>query len=282
MSNTNEFSLNIWGLHLLDKSTYDWFQYAYRHDLDGLINLYPEIDFTNIDNLINPVHLFACGMQRNGGLYHSRKCLEWLLENGGKLDMLDASNWLPINYAAWFGQASTMDVLLEMGSPVQNPTSPQPLDTALVSISQNSPSSPQGSETCARLLLMHGANPNMGLASDPCYGGVTWLTWALENERLDWAQCLWSAGLNSVSDKEMSLIVLRANFKSLRWLQEKKIDILKWIDASHPFYNDLLLARAHDDKKALIDGLACGIDKDDLSDDDKKGGGGKKRGKRKI
>lgn len=247
-----DFELNIWGLTRQPSSLRQWFQSAWRHDPQGLHQNYWASWCDKVSG-VNPVHLFACGQPRSGGLRQSRSVLQWLLRHGGSMDQCDAAGWLPINYAAWFGHAATMDVLLEAGSPVVNPKGPQPLDAALMSLSQ---SDHQGSETCARLLLMHGANPNAGFSSDAHYGGVTWLTWALEKQRWDWAETLWARGQQSISERELHMLILRGSKDTLLWMQAHGVDVLSRLSPTHEFFQDLRVAQAHHERQSMLDELS--------------------------
>ena len=256
MSSSNEptcFELNLWNLHNTPKNVREWFQACWRHDISSLEEKYQTNwqDFV-LDKrqkpLVNPLHLFACGYPRSGGLYHSRQILNWILQRGGSLKEQDAYGWLPINYAAWFGLASTIDLLLEAGSPVQN-NNIQPLDSALFALSQKDQ---PGSETCARLLLMHGANPKLGNVSDPHFAGLTWLVWALENHRWDWAECLWNRGCSDISEKEIHLLLFRGSIESLCWLQEKDVNILSFITSNHEAFDDLMQIKASKDRERII------------------------------
>lgn len=261
--------LNCWKLHQQPKNCRQWFQSAYHHDLWGVQQFNAMIQ----PNTVNIAHLFACGTSRSGGLARSRDVLSYLLENGGDLNAVDVNGWLPINYAVWFGHAGTTDVLLELGSPVQNHYAPQPLDTAFSALTQHQNS---GAETCAKLLLLSGADPNKGLSADMQFGGISWLTWALEQERFEWAELLWKKGARITKDKEIHLLLLRASSKSLAWAQYQGMDILGKIDPSHDAYNNVYQAQSLRVKEQLLQNLAPLLTKNETETDEKSGKGRRK------
>lgn len=256
-------------MHHQPKNCRQWFQSAYNHDLWGVqqFNAIVQPDTVNI------AHLFACGASRSGGLARSRDVLSYVLDNGGDLNAVDVNGWLPINYAVWFGHAGTTDVLLELGSPVQNQYAPQPLDTAFAALTQHQNS---GAETCAKLLLLSGADPNKGLSADMQFGGISWLTWALEQERFEWAELLWKKGARITKDKEMHLLLLRASSKSLAWAQYQGMDILGKIDPSHDAYNNVYQAQSLRVKEQLLQSLAPLLTKNETETDEKSGKGRRK------
>ena len=265
MATTQHFDMNAWGLQSAPHIQQQWLQSAFMHDLDGLIFYHHPDQF--VSTSVNPVHVFACGYPRKGGLYASRQVLQWLIDHGqGDVNAIDLHGWLPINYAVWFGHAPTTDVLLELGSPVQNSGGTQPLDTALEAIAQRRCDT---SETCARLLLMHGADPNKSRTLDPNFGGVTWLVWALSNERWDWAECLWNYGARSLRDKEKHLLILRGSEKSLAWAEYKGFDMLPLLSSSHEHFEALLRVRALVDEEKLLLAMGDVLTRDD--DDDGRG-----------
>ena len=242
MKQSSEFDLNLWNLTHHDASCQKWYQAAFQHDLDMLHAHYsPSFMLKNLEgkksqafSSVDVVHLFACGYEKDNRRFVSQNVLTQLLSWGGRLDAPDVYGWLPINYACYFGLPQTLDVLLEAGSPVQNPFGPQPLDSALTSVAQ----SPRGpSETCARLLLFHGADPNMGLSGDPQWGGVTWLVWALLNERFDWAELLCRKGVKPLTEKECRLLILRASPEALVWAESWGMRILPFMAKDHHAYD---------------------------------------------
>lgn len=232
-----ECDLNLWDLKRLHKRTQQFYQAAYRHDLSKLNNLWCASvkDDVNNQSQVNMAHMFACG-QGQGGLRGAREVLHWLVDRGANLDALDAHDWLPLNYACFFALPVTVDVLLEAGVGLYNSCAPQPLDSALQAASQRPNSA---AETCARLLLLHGADPKKGLSSDPHWGGVTWLTWALINDRFDWAELLYHKGLEQLSSKEKQLLLVRGSIDSLVWAEEKGMDLASRVLPSHPAYGSL-------------------------------------------
>lgn len=240
--------LECWGLKAFSDECRQWHQEAFRHHLDG-VRIAPSFE---LPRTVNIAHVFACGSVQAGGLANSRAVLSYLLDNGGDLCAPDINGWLPVNYAAWFGHAGTMDVLLELGSPVHNPISPQPLDTALAAVAQRNM---DGAETCARLLLMHGADPTKGNVADPQYGGISWLVWALENERWEWAECLWAKGLRTMRDKELHLLVLRGGIEALAWAQYHGIDVLAHLSSNHEAYNVVHEVQAHVQREKLLEAV---------------------------
>lgn len=250
MNDAKEFDLNLWDLKRHPERVQAWFQAAYRHDQPSLERLYDTSVQQAVENIrsVNVVHLFASGYPRSGGLYRSRSVLEWLLAHGGRLDALDAYGWLPINYACFFAYSQTADVLLEAGSPVQNDHQPQPLDSALQALAHHDV---QGAETCARLLLMHGADPNIGSSTDPHFGGVTWLVWALVHDRFDWAHLLWSKGVNTLNAKEKQLLIIRGSIDGLVWAQDHGMDVSELVSLDHEAYHPLQEAKARFESQLL-------------------------------
>lgn len=235
------FDLNLWCLNRLSKESFDCFQAAYRHDLDGLMSLGDQLKKNQISS-VNILHLFACGTPQSG-THHSRIILNYLLEHSGILEQIDAYGWLPINYAAYFANTQTLDLLLEAGSPVQNKNGPQPLDSALIALSQNGEHS-QSAETCARYLLMHGADPKQGLTTDPHWGGVTWLTWALSHDRFDWAELLMHKGSTTLTQKEKHLLLMRGSPEAIAWAEYKGMDVVGMMTSKHEAYEMARRAKA--------------------------------------
>lgn len=238
---SQNFDLTMWSLSRQPLAIWAWFQNAFRHNLEGLQSLTPSNECINISS-VNPLHLFACG-KPHGGSYKSREVLNYLIKNGGRLDAQDAYGWLPINYAAYFANTQTLDLLLEAGSPVQNDNGPQPLDSALIALSQNGDHS-QSAETCARYLLMHGADPKQGLTTDPHWGGVTWLTWALSHDRFDWAELLFHKGSISLTQKEKHLLLMRGSPEAIAWAEYKNMGVLGMMTSKHEAYEMTQRAKA--------------------------------------
>ena len=265
----NSFDMSVWGLHQAPHAQQQWLHAAFMHDWDGLLLHHHPQQF--VDLPMNPAHAFACGVPRKGGLHASRQALQWLLDHGrADLHATDNHGWLPINYAVWFGHAATTDVLLELGSPVQNHQGTQPLDTALEAVAQRKCES---SETCARWLLMHGADPNQGRSVDPSFGGVTWMIWALMNERWDWAQCLFQKGLRTLRDKEKMLLALRGSGPALAWAQANGFNMLSVVSPTHEHFEVLCEVDAHVQRELLMAELDAQL----LHDHDDEEGKGRRR-----
>jgi len=245
MQHRNQMEMEAWGMKTWGNECRRWHQAAFQHNLEGVRTPTPFLRPTTV----NPVHFFACNSVQSGGLTNSRAVLNYLLENGGDLHAMDNTGWLPINYAAWFGFAGTMDVLLELGSPVHHPTSPQPLDTALASVAQLRT---EGAETCARLLLMHQADPNRGQTADQNYGGISWLTWALEHERWDWAELLWAKGARFLREKEIHLLIARGSPEVLAWAQFHGVDVLKYLPPEHQAHHKVFQTQAHVERENMM------------------------------
>lgn len=244
----NCFELESWGMKHWSDECRRWHCAAFAHSLDGVRTA------TNFGRptTVNSVHFFACNNVQSGGMSNSRAVLQHLLDNGGDLAAQDSTGWMPINYAVWFGHTATLDVLLELGSPVQHPTGPQPLDTALAAVAQ---SRTQGAESCARWLLAHNANPNLGQTADQQYGGVSWLTWALEHERWDWAELLWAKGARFIREKEIQLLLLRGGEDALVWAQFHGLDILQHLPTSHPAHEKVYQTQAYLERQKMMDSL---------------------------
>lgn len=259
----NSFELEAWGMKQWSEECRRWHRAAFNHNLDGVQTA---VAFA-LPSTVNCAHFFACNNIQSGGMHNSRAVLQYLLDNGGDLHAQDSSGWLPINYAVWFGHTATLDILLELGSPVQHPHGPQPLDTALAAVAQRRD---VGAESCARWLLMHNANPNMGQTADQQYGGVSWLTWALEHERWDWAELLWAKGARFLREKEIHLLLLRGGEEALAWAQFHGVDILKHLPTHHPAHEKVYQTQAHLERQKMMDALET------FEDDDKE------KGRRKI
>lgn len=246
----SSFELQAWGLHACSVAHQQFFHAAFRHDLNELKNHY-QANNPWTHSLVNPAHVFACGVSRGGGLRQSREVLAWLLDHGGSLTELDASGWLPINYAAWFGLAGTIDVMLELNSPVHHPLNPQPLDSALAGMFHNH----HGNETCAKLLLMHNADPMRGNSTDMLHGGMSWLMWALESQRWEWAECLYAKGARLKNDKELHLLIGRASAQALVWAQEHHIDVVKYMTSDHEHWPIMMAAQAYQERQQILEGV---------------------------
>ena len=268
------FDLNMWNLRKHEPNVQSWFQSAFQHNLSKLKSFESAQRTANHIPSVNIAHLFACGKPQ-GGTYASREVLQYLLQNGGRLDIKDAYGWLPINYACFFAFPATVDVLLEAGSPVQNDMLPQPLDSALQSVAQHKNPC---AETCARLLLMHGADPKLGLSSDMHWGGVTWLVWALEAQEFEMAEILYAKGLVSLSQKEKQLLLIRGNTEGFVWAEEHGISLLEDISEDYEGYDMVRQARASYQKRMLNEAVRLPLLKtQEKENDDQKG-----KGKRKI
>ena len=245
----HDIELNLWRLSAQTSQMRLWFQSVRLHATEQVISMAPP-NWPNIDVDVDPCHLFAIGSPQ-GGLRDSRLLLRWLMDNGANINAVDAYGWTPTNYAAWYGQAPAMDLLLEAGAPVHNANNPQPLDHALSGLAH---SGNGGNETCARLLLMSGADPNRGFATDPHYGGITWLTWALSQERWDWAECLWAKG-QRVGEKDMHLVLMRCGAEAWGWLQAHGVDMIANVSSSDPSHDMLRTIKAHMEREALYASL---------------------------
>ena len=270
------FDLNMWDLKRQDAQVQSWFQSAYQHNLQGLKLFEPAKRFANRITSVNIAHLFGCGKPQ-AGTYTSREVIKYLLDNGARLDVTDAYGWLPINYACFFAYPATVDVLLEAGSPVQNESLPQPLDSALQSLSQHNN---HCAETCARLLLMHGADPKKGLSSDMHWGGVTWLVWALVANYLDMAEMLYHKGLNTLSDKEKHLLLVRGHTEGFVWAEEHGISLLEELGQDHEGYEEVRYARSRYQKGLLKKEVQSSLEQKEQKQQEQEDQEGK--GKRKM
>lgn len=239
------FELNSWGLN--DRQARHFAAISFSHDVAQLFGTTLPPCWPHA--LVNPCHLFACGVTRSGGMASSRRALESLLAKGANLDAVDASGWTPLSYAAWFGLASTLDILLEAGASVHPEGAPPPLTAALSSFAQRKQS---GSETCARLLLMSGADPLRCSISDAT-GRSSFLSWALANEYLEWATLLHARGDKLRSDRELSVLTWQAGPYSLDWLQIHGYDVLSSLPMDHEHRPRLLEEQASRRRSALTD-----------------------------
>ena len=243
MASWDFFELNSWGLK--DPEARHYASAAHAH-VPQLIRSLP---FPNSwpSTLVDPCHLFACGTTRSGGMVGARNALEELIAKGANLDAVDASGWTPLSYAAWFGLASTLDILLEAGASVHPEGAPPPLVAALSAFSQHQRS---GSETCARLLLMSGADPLRCSISDAT-GRSSFLSWALATDHLDWATLLHARGDKLRSDRELSVLAWQANADALDWLQIHGYDVLSTLPLDHEHRPSLLAAQSARRRAAL-------------------------------
>lgn len=274
---SKNFELTIWCLHHQSQEIQDWYQAVYRHDYEKIVSCWTtEIQQCQVP--VDPIHLFACG-HIYGGFQNSRRVLQFLLDKGFCLNAVDKNNWLPINYAVWFGLVGTTDILLELGSPCQNDMGPEPLDTALMALAQTKN---QQSEECAQLLMSHGANPQKGLYSDMSFGGVSWIVWALENNNWFWANLLWEKGLRCLKEKEKYLILNRCGLDAFIWLEKHQMGVFIDMPTNHLCYSDLMVYKHNQDKKMLFN-VVKSIEKEKEKEDgqgDKENDG--RRGKKKI
>lgn len=253
------FNLNSWGL--VDSPARVYAQAAFDHDLTELRNLTRPASWPRL--LVDPIHLFACGRTRSGGLHASRQALACLIEQGGDINALDASGWVPMSYSAWFGLASTMDLLLEAGAEVHPDNAPPPLLQALSSLAQtNKP----GAHTCARLLLMSGADP-LRCSINDIRGRSSFLSWALSVGNMEIANLLWAKGDRIRSDKELAMLVWGAELESLDWLVEHDYDVLPYLPSDSPHREDLFILKSARQRARLTDVARAARPFDDLNEE---------------
>lgn len=231
MEGANFFELNSWGLS--DPASRAYAQAAFSHNLSALQSLGRPASWPSV---VDPFHLFACGSPRGGGLYASRQVLHCLLDQGANLNAVDNSGWVPLSYAAWFGLAGSLDVLLEANAEVHPVKASLPLTQALSALAQN----PNGGahETCARLLLMSGADPLKCSISDST-GRSSFLSWALSVGRMEIVHLLWAKGDRIRHDKELAMLVWDAEVQALDWLMEHEYNVLEFLPQTHPHYSAL-------------------------------------------
>lgn len=243
MASTDFFEINSWGLKDPEARRYAAAAHAHESQLIRALAFPASWPST----LVDPCHLFACGTTRPGGMVNARHALEELVSKGANLDAVDASGWTPLSYAAWFGLASTLDILLEAGASVHPDGAPPPLVAALSAFSQHQRS---GSETCARLLLMSGADPMRCSISDAT-GRSSFLSWALATDHLDWATLLHARGDKLRSDRELSILAWQAAADALDWLQIHGYDVLSTLPLDHEHRPSLLAAHSARRRAAL-------------------------------
>lgn len=196
-------------------------------------------------------------------MHASRQVLELLLSQGANLNAVDASGWVPLSYAAWFGLSSTLDILLEAGADVHPENAQLPLTTALTSFGQRRTA---GADTCARLLLMSGAEPGRSSISDTT-GRSSFLSWALATENLEWANLLHAKGDSIRSDRELSILLWQAPAPALDWLQVNGYNVLAKLPPDHPHRNVLFQAEIERRRQALGELVAGRLqDKEDDQD----------------
>lgn len=255
-----------WGMSQEDPKCRQWCQDIYNHNLNGVKI---KLDF-NMPSLVDPIHFFACGNVARGGIKNSRAVLDFLLENNCNINSKDKQGWVPLNYSIWFGHFFTTDLLLESGALIQNEYA-QPLDTALSTITYNS----DAAMSCARLLLLSGADPNLSKTSDNLYGSISWLTWALEHENFELAKLLHSKGATIKREREIKLLLLRGNNQVLSWAEYHNLGISSIIDPSHNAYSDVMEAFALRLKETILKNLEEEVA--DKEEDEDNGSGRKKR-----
>lgn len=255
MAHEDFFELNSWGL--ADPSVRPHAAAAFIHSADSLLahpcpQSWPR-------KLVDPFHLFACGTTHSGGMVAARHALDVLLSQGARLDAIDASGWTPLCYAAWFGLSSTLDVLVEAGAPVHPSEGPMPLSIALSSVAQRQI---QGAATCARLLLMSGADPLKCCISETT-GRSSYLSWALATDNIEWANVLAAKGDVIRNERELGTLVWQASAEALDWLQTHGYSVLPRLPADHPHRNALAQAQAgrhRDTLSGLAGAVRSGVD----------------------
>lgn len=240
------FELNAWGLS--DPAARAYAQAAFDHDL-AKIKIFSGIPSSWPTNTVDPAHLFACGATRSGGLSSSRRALSCLIEQGANLNAVDSSGWVPLSYAAWFGLAGSLDVLLEANAQVHPDKASPPLFHALSSLAQTDK---PGSTTCARLLLMSGADPLRCSINEP-HGRASFLSWALSVNNLEMASLLWAKGDRIRGEKELSILIWNADVEPLDWLIQHDYDVLGSLPADNPHRKVLFQAQSSRRRQALTE-----------------------------
>lgn len=241
----NFFELNSWGLAAQPARLHA--AAAFIHSPDRLLACPRPLEWPT--KLVDSSHLFACGTTHSGGMVAARHALEILLSQGAQLDAIDASGWTPLCYAAWFGLSSTLDVLLEAGAPVHPQQGPMPLAIALSSVAQRQS---RGAATCAKLLLMSGADP-LKCSISEATGRSSYLSWALATDNLEWANVLSAKGDVIRNERELGTLVWQASAEALDWLQTHGYSVLPRLPANHPHMAALAQAQAARHRAKLSD-----------------------------
>lgn len=241
------FELNAWGLITPRARTYA--QAAFTHDAALIKSMGRPSSWPST---VDPVHLFACGPTRPGAMDASRHALDVLLDQGADLNASDASGWVPLSYAAWFGLAGCLDVLLQAGAQVHPSGSSPPLSHALSSfaLTSSAKKSRPGTMTCVRLLLMSHADP-IRCSINESHGRSSFLSWALSVNNLELASLLWSKGDRIRNNKELSILIWQAPSASLDWLIQHDYDVLANLPPDHPHHEVLFQAQASRRRSAL-------------------------------
>jgi len=171
---------------------------------------------------------------------NSRLLLSALLESKANLNAIDSSGWTPLCYSSWFGLAGTTSLLIEAGADVNFEYAPKPLAVALSSYAQRKS---QGASTCAKLLVMSGADPRKCSISDPS-GRSSFLSWAVASSNFEWAEILHGKGDFIRNEREFATLLFDADIASLDWLERHGYDVLSRLSEDHEHWRALMEERA--------------------------------------
>lgn len=196
----------------------------------------------------------------------SKACLDILCHHDPDgLDREDAYGWAPVNYAAWFGRAAALDLLLAAGASPRNNSSPSLIDSILTSASHGH--CRQRTLRSLKIAIQSGADPSLGRPRDPAAAGISWLGWTLVKGWLDVAEILYRHNPD-LPDAVFQDVAFSAPESSLLWLQKRGVDVLGRLPSPHPAWASLQAAKARQQRDEL-----CAATETDGSDSSTGSGG---------
>jgi len=191
----------------------------------------------------------------------SLSCATSMLLNNVDLNLRDAYQFCPLNYAAWFGKVVNFDILLKSGADPNPEGSPSIMDSIFASRSHKVIDN-ETFLSLIRIAILSGVNVKSGSKRSISSPGLPWLVVSVLNDWYQAARIFIDDEINDASFNELSM---SANEQQLCWLETNGVDILSRLPIGHEHAEAVYNTNAEKTKLLLLDMVGLNEDSDDKS-----------------